>query len=108
MSGYEVVEAPPPIGRTLRHDAVPLWVERLAPVREADDAWVRLPGMWATSTGAHIESGFFKGLDPGEYEATTRAHHREEHRGHERMRCTVFVRYVGAKYEPSIPNDKIR
>jgi hypothetical protein len=84
-------EPPTPVRRGTGRP--PVWVHRLAPLRDRPGEWANL-GTHAAIYAGRINRGLLPGIDPGEFQATARNVNQTPGKGH--GQATLFVRYVGS------------
>lgn len=75
-----------------------VWNERLAKFRQDPGTWGRLVGDYPRATASQIRKGVYKGIEPGEYDATVRTLGDGE--------IGIWVRYVGKPDTPEVAVDE--
>lgn len=51
---------------------VGVWATRLSHFKDKPGEWGKIPGYWPSPVAANIKKGEYTGVEPGEFEATTR------------------------------------
>jgi hypothetical protein len=76
------------------------WAESLAELVSSPGVWHRVEGFHAPATASYLARGLAAGIEPGDYEATTRREVDGEHAP--TGKAFLFVRYVGGEEYPSV------